>query len=319
MRFAADLEWGNLLALIRKGMFTARVKEVLASRAFSNMPVEQVASDFKGKQIMVITPSNKDRHLHNLHFLGEMTKAMAPHGGQVYKIPAKIEAKESMDLQKVFAKPDSDTGKLPPVMYAYPGMPCRITHNQCIPKGVANGTKGTVYHIDWPEGTTFTLDCDGCCIPSREPVNIYVDVHGAPPSPAFPGLPADWPSSVVPIARETKTVKLDKGVQNSPSFRICQFPIIPAFAGTCHGVQGLTCSHICLANPRPQSFRSPDRHGLYVALSRVTTRHGLLLMEELRPDDFTYFRPSLAVLDEDTRLQQLACDTLQKLESVNCG
>jgi hypothetical protein len=71
-----------------------------------------------------------------------------------------------------------------------------------------------------------------------------------------------------------------------------------------------------LANPRPPSFRSPDRHGLYVALSRVTARSGLLMMDELTPDDFSYFRPSLAVLEEDSRLKLLAKNTLLKLEST---
>ena len=106
--------------------------------------------------------------------------------------------------------------------------------------------------------------------------------------------------AVVPVPQEHKDEDY-----HGKKFSIKQFPIIPAFAGTCHGVQGLTCKNICVANPRPASFKNPDRTGLYVALSRVTTRTGLVIMEDLTADDFNYFRPGVTVLEEDDRLRNL--------------
>ena len=232
-----------------------------------------------------------------MHFI----RAVASHT-KVFKIPAKIKSLHDIDYQKVFRAPDNKTAKLPAILYIYPGMPCRISANLCIPKGVANGAKGTVFHIDWPEGVSFQIDSsDGCYIPSLEPLNVYVNIDDAPDGPRFPGLPDHWPSTVVPIPQERKDAYHDE-----KRIAVKQFPIIPAFAGTCHGVQGLTCKSICVANPRPMSYKNPERTGLYVALSRVTTSKGLVLLEDLTSEDFNYFRPGVSVLEEDDRLQKLS-------------
>jgi hypothetical protein len=188
----------------------------------------------------------------------------------------------------------------------------RIKANQCIPKGVVNGASGTVYHIDWPAGTDFTLQPNSTWLASTRPTNIYVDVHQCTMAAPFPLLPPRWAATVMPVYETTGTVTM-KG----PSLSIRGFPLVPAFGTTVHGVQGETREAVAVTNLRPPSCRRVDSHALYVALSRIRTRRGLHWIGD-RPTqvDYDFFRPSTEVLSEDIRLTNLSASTVSTFQAL---
>jgi hypothetical protein len=178
----------------------------------------------------------------------------------------------------------------------------RVKANQCIPKGVANGAGGEIFHIDWRPTTTFTRKDDGVWVPSMPPANIYVNIQNRAVQTRFPGLPPKWPPTVMPISQTKASFKLQKRAVS-----IKGFPVVPAFGTTVHGVQGDTRDQVVVTDLRPPHIHRVDRHTLYVALSRVRERTGLYWLGR-KPDDrdFDYFCPSQEVLNEDQRLRALA-------------
>ncbi|RLN86346.1 hypothetical protein BBJ28_00018732 [Nothophytophthora sp. Chile5] len=185
--------------------------------------------------------------------------------------------------------------------------------NQCIPKGVANGALGKIYHMDWASGTSFSKKSNGVWMASREPVNIYVDVEDAVCPLPFPGLPPTWPTSVMPVCQAKSTFKLQ-----GRSIAIKGYPVVPAFGTTVHGVQGATRDEIAITNLRPAHLQRVDRHALYVALSRLRTRYGLSWIgPRLTEEDFNYFRPQDEVLAENNRLEELARHTMEAIKQYD--
>jgi hypothetical protein len=192
-------------------------------------------------------------------------------------------------------------------------MPVRIKANQCVPNGVANGAIATVYHIDWSPTTTIALQPDGTWLASTHPRNMYVDISKCNPGTPYPGLPTDWPASVMPIHQATASITV-----SGSSLSIKGYPIVPAFGTTVHGVQGETLDAVAVTNLRPPHVRRVDKHAMYVALSRVRTREGLhWIGAPPGVRDFDFFRSDPAVLLEDTRLKRLAESTLSHFVSAS--
>ena len=181
--------------------------------------------------------------------------------------------------------------------------------------GITNGAMGTVHHVEFDAETEFhtTIDPDlGCpvVIPRKAPVNVFVQIEGLSPedSPKWPGLPEDWPRNVYPVAcqgagfkfmyaRDGDEVVVRKCGGKTPSglehqsfqtveAEIHGYPLVPAFALTAHGVQGLTLNNIYVTK-----LSSRCRQSLYVALLRVRTSAGLTTKEKLTEDVLMRFKP----------------------------
>jgi hypothetical protein len=191
-------------------------------------------------------------------------------------------------------------------------MPVRIKINQCVPRSVVNGASGVIYHIDWPETTTFCLQPNGTWLASTQPNNIFIDMLNSPSTTPLDILPPTWPSSVMPVFEVTAKVDM-KGDPLS----VRGYPIVPAFGTTVHGAQGETRDTIAITNLRPSHVKRVDTHALYVALSRLQTRHGLHWIGE-RPTDFDYeiFGPANEVLLEDLRLKRLSTATIANFKTL---
>ena len=310
MRFPDDIEWGNELARARRGEWTTKMKEILKSRYSAR--IEDSCTDFQNKYTQVISSDNATRESINKQILKNIATTT-----RVFKVPSRIGPQEKLE-PGVFRLLDNKTQGLPAIDYFYPGMQVRLKSNQCVPKGVANGMFGLIHHIEWPSDADFTnFDNDGFCFPTREPTNIFVDIPGAPQAAKdvrFPGLCAEWPTTVMPIYRERKAFQWKKN-----SMHITQFPIVPAFASTCYGAQGATYETVCVTNLRPAHYRTPDPHSLYVALSRVRRSKHLIMMYEIPDEDFAYFRPNKATIAEDNRLLELSANTVESFRAATHG
>jgi hypothetical protein len=189
-------------------------------------------------------------------------------------------------------------------------MPVGIKANQCVARGVVNGATGHVHHIDWPSTTTFARQNNGTWLASCQPTNIYVNIDKCTASTPFPSLPAGWPTSVMPVYQISAPVSI-----RGPSISIKGFLLVPAFGTTVHGMQGETRDAIAVTDLRPPHLRHVDPHALYVALSRIKTRHGLHWIGN-RPSvhDYDYFRPNADVVLEDNRLIRLSNATISQFE-----
>ncbi|ORZ37924.1 hypothetical protein BCR44DRAFT_79769 [Catenaria anguillulae PL171] len=94
---------------------------------------------------------------------------------------------------------------------------------------------------------------------------------------------------------------------------IMQYPIVPACAMTCHGVQGKTLSSILIADTRPSEVTvSPQ--AFYVALSRVRTSAGVALAGAPTMADFEAFVPKENSLNENNRVKGLSESTIARMK-----
>ncbi|ORZ34435.1 hypothetical protein BCR44DRAFT_49380 [Catenaria anguillulae PL171] len=137
-------------------------------------------------------------------------------------------------------------------------------------------------------------------------------------------MPDDWPDTVVPVLIQRRYFKYDivkrtaapAGHANALSIinaSITQYPIVPAYAMTCHGVQGKTLSSILIADPRPSGMTvSPQ--AFYVALSRVQASAGLALARAPTIADFEAFVPKEDVQNEANRLKGLSESTVARMK-----
>lgn len=313
MRFKNDPEWGTQLSDARRGIWTPDIKRSIKERFLQNIPLPNLIDTFDGHLTRIVTVDNNARHAYNNASISTLlNKRNLTNNFPIYKIPAILSSRSVTDIRPLLNLPDNNTGNSPAILHAYVGMPVRIKMNQQFEKGSANGAFATIHHIDWPSSTTFTQDLQGYTVPLTPPLNIYVDINEAPPTPPFPGLPITWPSTVLPVAKSKTSFTYGPA---KLSVSIHQWPLVPAFASTCHGIQGFTTDRICVDNPRPPTCKKVDRHSLYVSLSRVRTRKGLIMLTELTEKDYNFFIPTNEVLREDDRLQQLAKQTLKQYTS----
>ena len=106
---------------------------------------------------------------------------------------------------------------------------------------------------------------------------------------------------IIPIEREF-TFQQEKII-------IKNFPIVPAFARTAHGVQGRTLDNIVVADPTPSTMKKVENSTLYVIFSRCRTRNGVYLLTPLTEDHFQHFQPEKYILNELERIESLAIET----------
>ena len=296
-RFKNDQEWGNLLNKARLGEWSDEIKNILKERhqagIKSNIQQDNDVCNF----IPIISPENLKRQKVNNACIQKIASNLT-----VYKLPAIIQGANERQLAELLTLSDDKTSRIPPILYFYIGMPIKFRSNQCVPAMLANGTCGTIYHVQWREGTTFITD-GPYKIPSKPPLNMYIKINGPNQPPIkYPNLPNSWPINVLPIRRETRKITYFKKDNNEIS--INNYPVIPAFGVTAHLVQGLTLPKIIITEPLPKR-QKPDKHGLYLTLSRCPTREGVFLANELSDRHYNYFIPNKETINEDNRLQNL--------------
>lgn len=104
------------------------------------------------------------------------------------------------------------------------------------------------------------------------------------------------------------------------SVRRKQVPISPAFSLTDYKVQGSTFDSAILDLRDDSAIRGRDRHqnfcSSYVQLSRLRTRKGLHLLQEIEMKDLQ-FGPDPRILAEMRRLEELEKATLDAWKHSN--
>ena len=274
-----------------------RVKNILATRYIQGIKDNVEISNNESKFITTISPDNRIRKQVNDSCLNKISASLP-----VFKLPAIIKGANKRQLAQIYQLSDDKTSRLPSILYIYQGMPIKFRSNQCVPAMLANGTRATIFYIQWKPDTTFQTN-GSFLIPNKLPINIFIQIDDSNIPPIkFPNLPAEWPANIMPIRKETRKITYFKN--NTNSISIHTYPIIPAFAVTTHLVQGLTIPSLIVTEPLPKNQR-PDKHILYVSISRCPTRYGILLSLKLTERHFKYFTPHNDTIKEDERLKTL--------------
>ena len=178
------------------------------------------------------------------------------------------------------------------------GMPIMITQNMCIELGIANGTTGFIFAIQYPPGIVFEEGIDSVTglkflSPNKTVFpTIWVAVDGA----KFPRLSIaedGMPDNVFPItANSTSAMGSGRQIRlynRSISLNIKQLAFVPMYAATCHKLQSKTLASMTMCDAECHL----DRAYFYVALSRCKTLCGVHFMKHLNLKDPILFVISL--------------------------
>ena len=174
---------------------------------------------------------------------------------------------------------DRECGELCGMLPLCDGMPVLLTDHLNRARGLLKGRRGFV--TGWRHATDGAEPAGpGCTVWNQLPEVVYV---------RFPG--AKWritglATGVYPVVPKRATWHLDAG-RKSPmlAVRRRQLPLIPAFAMTAHQAQGQTLEEGIVADLCYGAYSNVL--AAYVALTRVTSREGILI---LRPFDAAPFQ-----------------------------
>jgi hypothetical protein len=187
-----------------------------------------------------------------------------------------------------------------------------MTHNLAVELGVANGTTGRLAHWQFPATVTFTPALDEALGGARvrvasslpEFVLIRVDEPRFDPFRSL-GESADGLFPIFPLKGSARVPTGPGKYAPTVSISVTSLPMAPANAVTIHKSQGLSFDRLIIGSWRSHDRRAASLQQAYVALSRVRSSQGLLLLEPM-PLSFITARPPDALGAEMLRLQQLA-------------
>jgi hypothetical protein len=220
------------------------------------------------------------------------------HGQPVYQTVAE-ERGEKLS-ENLFTLRDDQTSRIPIQLSLTEGMSISCTQKN-EPLGITNGTIGIVAGIEWEDNTTFQIfrTSDGVQVKKPSKLPKYVIITKLNPSnQSFGNLPPNH----IPIPPTKKQAKML--FQNrSYTKTLKQVMIVPAFSITTDKSQGLTVSAAVIGSQKDQNRKRPPSQILYVALSRVTDPHMMILTEKLNMEYLLNFKPNPKLLSIDQELE----------------
>jgi hypothetical protein len=147
-----------------------------------------------------------------------------------------------------------------PYVDLIPGLPIMVTQNVNADEGVANGTYGYIYNIQFPDDTRFALVKDSCTdlivlCPNHPPNKVFVVVDHDLRFPVVSYL--NLPKYTRPIIMVEKTITIGELPLTAPflvrrgipiaKLDICHLPFVNAVvAGTNHKTQGEALSSMAI-------------------------------------------------------------------------
>ena len=182
VRFQLDTEWGLGCQQARIGNWTPQFLELINDRvlpasssfqwqnqqftaAFESVRrildgSRDVDGRLTGKATQFVTPDNETRTLLNNRYITCAATAL-PRGHYPIRIVANfhhsLDDQSPGDVNNVMSMFDARTSRLAPYLDLVPGMPIVFTHNVNTGLGIANGTFGNLYDVQFPDDTRFRL------------------------------------------------------------------------------------------------------------------------------------------------------------------
>lgn len=215
-------------------------------------------------------------------------------------------------------------GDRSPILCLAVGVPMIVTANTCCTRGAANGAVAEFVAavIDDDDAVTWEY-CPrhrrySYCV-SAEAVSALMlrsRLEQYRSKVLVPGLPL----GVFPLRAEKLQTRLEGSTfgatlagNRTLSVTVTQFACVLAFASTVWRMQGRTLDSIVILDTRTFSGAA-KRQGIYVALSRLTTSTGLILLAPLdKPASYFHLKP-----DDPLRVYNTTClkSSLERLEHL---
>jgi hypothetical protein len=312
-RQEGDKPFAAFLEQTRKGALNLGLINWINRRHHSNLSADEKRLLVADGLPLIVVPSNAARHALNL----EAARQAAAAGAQIIRVDAPFDTSGRAGPLDIAARAfigelgDEDTDRLPLHLYLYLNMPVMVTHNLAVELGVANGTTGSLAHWQFPADCALTPVLDDALggarvlLASTLPEFALIRID-APRFDRFQslGATADGLFPIFPLKGAARVPTGPGKLAPTVSITLTSLPLVPANAITIHKAQGISLNTLIIG-----SWRTADRHSatlqqVYVALSRVRSSQGLLLLQEL-PLSFLGAKPPAALDTEMARLKQL--------------
>ena len=326
-----DETYLSMLTELRDKSFTMAKQhaEMLATRTLGCKTADSDATCADFKHAPIITTRNAvlvainfaKAKVHAKTLKQKLVVVLARDGTSAKSSPLELE-----ERKRLLHKLDNKTANLPGMLPLVPNMPLVIKSNIETALGICNGTRcffsRIIMHPDEPEVSLDTTPTSSNVhFLKKKPLMIIVKIRD-PKFKKFDFLEEEIlkdenGNDVVfrefPIFAIRDTFKHEIRTGGSTEVKTIsreQFPLLPGYAITGYTAQGQTFGKaiIDLRIPEGQHCGPTNPADLYVLLSRMKTRKGLLILRPFQPT-ILQKRPRKAVFDEIHRLETLARQT----------
>ena len=283
MRQKDDVQFAELLNRIREGKQTREDIDVLQSRSISVESKEYQ----RLKNELHLFPCNAEVDAHNRNVYNSVTTLKSEINCADAVLGEDSQGIKDKLIKQLQGKKMSDTGNLCEVLRVAVGLCYDTTHNISVLDGICNGTPCVLKKIHYMENNKQIPSCLWVEFPEKN-IGRQTRKDNSYYYKRYPEISKGW----TPIWAVQRTFMFwRKAVVRK------QFPLKASSGKTIHKAQGQTKSCIVVdmtSGPRP--------HQHYVAFSRVTSLHGLYLLNGLNGQ----IKVDKSVIQEMKRLRKEA-------------
>ena len=313
VRQSKDREYQLMVAAARRGEWSEESIARFNTRVVSvDKACEVIAAD-----VAIIVFTNTARtHVTRL-LMSAIARRMPRRVLRLFAgVQSRGRALSTLEREVLLSLPSQVTGDLEMVLDLHCGLSILVTKNLATELGVANGSRGVVEGLQFPAGTTFTeVVASGggvILVPSAPAEIVWIKVAGAVDARRrLPSTPACFGDDMFPVvmSKFSGNVCLGKAAGDaSVPLNIAQSPLTPGLVMTPYKVQGRTVEGLCI--PTWPGQRCPSCTA-YLMLSRPQKLCQLLLLEPLSRSLAALYKPSAALVAENSRLLRLSAATVE--------
>ena len=290
-RFKNDEQFGNVMKRFRDGCVTSGDLMWINERYIENNDV--LLPEFDNLRYACSQNTHRNaisnalfkRHLEQTHSRSVDDSVDCPHHTCIIKATMRKTVKAARMIPTSLRNlifdtvgdahmVNNDSRKVDPALKFYHNKPLLITSNDRIEDKLANGTPCRGLYLKLKDGVEFTKECWGGFMVNTvyaHHVDYMVCVHEKKND--------DDPEVYFKIEPESLAVQVTMPTMRNFKFRginATQFGINDNIATTCHKLQGVSLDSLVI-----DTFDYRLENWVYVVLSRVTTRNGLVLCEKI--------------------------------------
>ena len=294
MRQKDDQPFAELLNRFRTANQTEEDIKCIQSRAIANSSDNSYPSD-----ALHIWAENNPVNQHNEMKLENITGPLF-HLKAIDQYPPNV---SQQDIDRVLARPRSETGGLDSDIYIKETARVMLTTNIDIADRLINGQLGTIVRIEVNQN-------------NQNPTVIYIKFDDDKAGSSLiqkSSHPFVRENQVVPLQPVLAKIKIRSNKPSSPEIQRTQFPLTLAYAVSIHKVQGLSLTNVVISFDLVKQ-RTFNYGQVYVALSRATTLNGIHVLGTL---ENKHVKADPRVHEEYGRLRNLSSLTMQTNEAIH--
>ena len=261
MRQKDDQPFAELLNRFRTANQTEEDIKCIQSRAIADPSDNNYPSD-----ALHIWAENNPVNQHNEMKLENIPGALF-HLKAIDQYPPNV---SQQDIDRVLARPRSETGRLDSDIYIKETARVMLTTNIDIADRLINGQLGTIVRTEVNQN-------------NQNPTVIYIKFDDDKAGSSLiqkSSHPFVRENRVVPLQPVLAKIKIRPNKPSSPEIQRTQFPLTLAYAVSIHKVQGLSLTNVVISFDLVKQ-RSFNYGQVYVALSRATSLNGIHVLGTL--------------------------------------